>query len=254
MQFNKRYVFKYGNKLILKWVGEELLLPEEVPQGVEICGDSFRVRSFGLEYEGMNINEPELTSGYIMDTLREAYRTISEADYKAAGKLMELLHWDKMSQFCGCCSARMKRSTEISKRCPKCGYEYFAAISPAIIVLVTRGETALLVHARNFTRPNYGLVAGFVETGESLEECVRREVREETSLEVENIRYIGSQPWPYPNSLMLGFTAEYVSGEVCFADGELTSGGFFSKDNLPPLPPHPSIARKLVDAWIERKI
>lgn len=108
-----------------------------------------------------------------------------------------------------------------------------------------------MVHARNFTRPYFGLVAGFVETGESLEECVAREVWEETRLKVKNVRYAGSQPWPYPNSLMVGFTAEYDSGTLCFADGELTEGGFFTADNLPLLPPKPSIARSLIEQWIE---
>lgn len=154
------------------------------------------------------------------------------------------------SRYCGACGAPMRRSTEISKICTACGREVFAQVSPAIIVLVRRGREALLVHARNFSRPFFGLVAGFVETGESLEQCVRREVMEETSLRVKNIRYAGSQPWPYPNSLMLGFTADYESGELRFADGELSEGGFFSADNLPLLPTPPSIARRLIEEWI----
>ncbi|MCM1319507.1 MAG: NAD(+) diphosphatase [Muribaculaceae bacterium] len=236
--------------MILNSVGEVMGLPESLPNGVSLRGELFKVERDGTVYFGSHFDGDTLEKDCQLDTLKAAYPTLTETDYRVAGKLMELLHWDGLSQFCGCCGASMERSTQISKKCPACGNEVFAPVAPAIIVLVRRGREALLVRARNFTRPNYGLVAGFVETGESLEECVRREVREETSLEVDNIRYVGSQPWPYPNSLMLGFTADYVSGEVRFADGELTDGGFFPIDRLPPLPPHPSIARALVDSWL----
>ena len=122
------------------------------------------------------------------------------------------------------------------------------------MVLVTKGEEALLVHAANFKRPFHALVAGFVEAGETLEECVAREVREETTLEIEDIRYFGSQSWPFPHQLMLGFTARWREGEVRFADGELTSGGFFRRDALPDLPTPPSLSRAIIDAWIEGKL
>ena len=110
------------------------------------------------------------------------------------------------------------------------------------------------MHADNFKRPFHALVAGFVETGETLEECVAREVREETTLEIEDIRYFGSQSWPFPHQLMLGFTARWREGEVRFADGELTSGGFFRRDALPELPTPPSLSRAIIDAWIEGKL
>ena len=118
-----------------------------------------------------------------------------------------------------------------------------------MVVLVIRGREALLVHAASFRRPFYALVAGFVETGETLEQCVAREVREETTLEIDDIRYRGSQSWPFPSQLMLGFTARYRSGDLAFADGELTAGAFFSRDSLPMLPTPPSLSRALIDAW-----
>ncbi len=183
--------------------------------------------------------------------LRKSASLLPQLHYTAASKASELLYWDSESRFCGRCGAPMERSSEISKRCSVCGHEIWPSVAPAIIVLVRRGEKALLVHARTFSRPFFGLVAGFVETGENLEECVRREVREETSLEIKNIRYFDSQQWPYPSQLMLGFTAEYESGELHFADGELTAGGFFSRDNLPLLPEPPSIARRLIEDWLK---
>ena len=120
--------------------------------------------------------------------------------------------------------------------------------------MVKKEDKILLVHARNFKRPFKSLVAGFVETGESLEECVQREVKEETSLEVSHVRYFGSQEWPYPSGLMIGFVADYISGEIQFLDDELSSGDFYSKENLPMLPQKLSLARKMIDAWMEGKI
>lgn len=183
--------------------------------------------------------------------LRETYDFIPLQAYRVAGKAFELLFWDKNSRFCPACGTPTLPDTAISKKCPHCGKIIFPQVSPAILVLIHRGAEALLVHARNFKKPFHGLVAGFVETGETLEECIRREVHEETTLEITNIRYFGSQEWPYPSQLMIGFEADYVSGEICFADHELTEGGFFSRDNLPTLPQKLSLARKMIDSWLE---
>ena len=145
----------------------------------------------------------------------------------------------------------MRWNTPISKCCTACGEEIWPQLSTAIIVLVHRGEEALLVKAKNFRRNYYGLVAGFVETGESLEECVLREVYEETGITITNIRYHGSQPWPYPMGLMVGFHADYVEGDVSLLDGELSAAAFFGRDNLPPIPEKLSMARRLIDSWID---
>ena len=109
----------------------------------------------------------------------------------------------------------------------------------------------LLVQSNTFKRDYYGLVAGFVELGESLEECVCREVKEETQLEIKNLRYFSSQTWPYPRNIMAGFFAEYAGGELCLQREELNKGGWFHRDNMPPIPEKLSIARKLIDAWLE---
>lgn len=189
-------------------------------------------------------------SGLYPIELRESWGKITEAEFAAASKGVELLNWDDSSRFCGHCGGSLRRFCDIGKRCVCCGREYFPNLNPAVIVLVTKGDKALLVHARNFRKPFYALVAGFVETGENLEQCVAREVEEETSLKIRNIRYFGSQSWPFPSQLMIGFTAEWESGEIRFADGELTDGGFFSRDSLPMLPSLPSISRVLIDHWL----
>ena len=146
----------------------------------------------------------------------------------------------------------MKMHTDISKRCTSCGKEVWPQLATAIIVRIQRGDEILLVHAKNFATNFYGLVAGFVETGETLEEAVKREVMEETQLEITNLKYFASQPWPYPCGLMVGFTADYVSGDIRLQRSELSSGGWFRRDNLPTIPEKLSIARKLIDDWIKQ--
>lgn len=246
-------ILRHGSNIVLLLSDNKLRLPQAIPdeysrteQGGEFC---FTIK--GQNYICLEVKKLSASSSadLIEIGLREGYSRMDAVDYKAAGKGFELLHWDAHTRYCGVCGNELNRSTEISKKCPKCNYEVFAQVSPAIIVLIRKGEKALLVHARNFSRPFFGLVAGFVETGETLEECVCREVLEETSLRIKNIRYVASQAWPFPNSLMLGFTADYESGELKFADGELTEGGFFSADELPLLPMAPSIARALIESW-----
>ena len=144
----------------------------------------------------------------------------------------------------------MKMHTDISKRCINCGKEVWPSLATAIIVLIQRNDEVLLVHARNFKGDFYGLVAGFVETGETLEEAVHREVLEEIGITIENLNYFGSQPWPYPSGLMIGFTADYVSGNIHLQKEELSKGAWFTKDNLPNIPEKLSIARRMLDDWI----
>jgi NAD+ diphosphatase len=168
-----------------------------------------------------------------------------------AGKCQEILYWDFNTQFCGVCGGPMKKHTDISKRCTECGKEVWPQLATAVIVLVRRGDEVLMVHARNFRGNFYGLVAGFVETGETLEEAVAREVMEETGLQICNIRYFSSQPWPYPCGLMVGFHADYVSGDIHLQREELSGGGWFTRDNLPELPEKLSIARQLIDDWLD---
>ena len=189
---------------------------------------------------------------YVMVGLRASFDILDHALYRKAGKAAEILYWDQNTRFCGVCGAPMRLHTDISKRCTNCGKEVWPQLSTAIIVLIRRqDDKILLVHAHNLRGNYYGLVAGFVETGETLEECVRREVREETGLEIDHIRYFGSQPWPYPCGLMVGFFADYVSGDLHLQRSELAYGGGFGRDELPPIPGKLSMARMLIDHWLE---
>lgn len=201
--------------------------------------------------------ETKITNEYNLIGLRESYNYLSLKHYNMAGKAYELLYWDQSTKYCGHCGAPTFRKTAISKCCTQCGKEFWPQVAPAIIVRIRRRdengkESILLVHAKNFRKDFYGLVAGFVETGETLEDCVKREVKEETKLTITNIKYFASQPWPYPSGIMVGFTADYESGLVSLQEEELSKGGWFSIDNLPQLPDKLSIARRLIDDWIEK--
>lgn len=192
-----------------------------------------------------------LAEGLTTMELRAAWNVLPHSIHNMAGKAAELLYWDSNTRYCGHCGGPMERTTDISKRCTQCGKEVWPQVAPAIIVRICKDDKILLVHARNFRHAErYGLVAGFVETGETLEQCVEREVMEETHLRITNLRYFGSQPWPYPCGIMIGFTADYASGEIHLQDSELSRGGWFDKDHMPEIPDKMSIARRLIDDWL----
>ena len=197
---------------------------------------------------------PDPTDFRLAIGLRASYDCLPYADYLAAGKASQILYWDSHSRFCPCCGTPTRQETPIMKKCPKCGQELYPPIATAIIVLVKRQDEILLVHARNFRGNFHGLVAGFLEAGETLEQCVEREVMEETGLSIRNIRYYASQPWPYPSGLMVGFTADYAGGSIKLQDEELSAGAFYRRDNLPEIPRKLSIARRLIDAWLEGEV
>ena len=184
--------------------------------------------------------------------LRAAYDLIELDLHPFANKGFELIHWDRQSQYCSVCGALTQASTVISKRCPACGREIFPALTPAVLVLVRKGDSILLARAHSFREPFYSILAGYLEPGESLEECVRREVLEETGITVGNISYFGSQSWPFPSNLMIGFVADYESGELTLQEKELASGAFYTRDSLPRLPGRFSLSRRMIDWWHEQ--
>lgn len=186
----------------------------------------------------------------LMMDLRASYDVLPWEHYNMGGRAIQILNWDKNSRYCPMCGVPTVQISPIAKKCPECRQEIYPRISPAIIVLIRKGDSILLVHARNFRGTHFGLVAGFLEPGETLEECVHREVLEETGIHIQNIQYFGSQPWPYPGGVMIGYTADYESGEIKLQDEELSAGAFYTKDNLPEIPKKLSLARKLIDAWL----
>jgi len=195
--------------------------------------------------------DAEIPADMLLRGLRELHGTLDEDLFALSGRAVQIVDWDRTHQFCGCCATPMEQiPTERAKRCPNCGLVNYPRLSPAVIVLITRGEDVLLARAPHFPEGMYGLVAGFVEPGESLEAAIAREVQEEVGVTIKHLRYFGSQPWPFPNSLMIGFTAEYEAGEIVIETQELEAAAWFHKRNLPTIPPKISIARKLIDWFV----
>ncbi|MBD1909171.1 MULTISPECIES: NAD(+) diphosphatase [unclassified Leptolyngbya] len=195
--------------------------------------------------------EAQIPEGMILKGLRELSGILDDDLFALSGRAVQIVEWDRTHQFCGHCAARMTQlPDERAKRCPNCGLVNYPRLSPAVIVLIARGEELLLARAPHFPAGMYGLVAGFVEPGESLEDTIKREVHEEVGITIKNLCYFGSQPWPFPNSLMVGFTAEYENGEIEIDPQELEVAAWFHKYNLPIIPPSISIARKLIDWFV----
>jgi len=192
--------------------------------------------------------------GMTFEGLRQVYGRLDEDLFWIAARAVQIVDWDRTHRFCGRCGVPLKiKATERAKECPQCGLLHFPRLAPAIIVLVERGDKMLLARSRHFMPGMYSVLAGFVEPGESLEEAVVREVREEVGIEIKGIKYFGSQPWPFPHSLMIGFTASYAGGEILLDDDEIENAGWFAVDNLPRIPGKISIARKLIDWSLEKQ-
>jgi NAD+ diphosphatase len=184
--------------------------------------------------------------------LRSLYNVLDEDIFLLAGKAIQIVHWDHTHQYCSCCGVQVSQlPDERAKKCPECGSLSYPRISPAVIVAVLKDNKILLARARNFNSNMYSIIAGFVEPGETLEECIKREVMEEVNLQVKNIKYFGSQHWPFPHSLMIGFTAEYENGEISVDGTEISDAGWFEADALPEIPPKMSISREIIDSFIE---
>jgi NAD+ diphosphatase len=197
-----------------------------------------------------------LTDGLVAEGLRDLYAPLGDVLFNLAGRAVQIVTWDRTHQYCGQCATPTEALTqERARRCPVCNLTSYPRLSPAIIIAVVRrdahGERILLARNHRFPPGRYSVVAGFVEPGESLEACAQREVLEEVGLRIKNVRYFASQPWPFPNSLMIGFTAEYEDGEITLEESELADAQWFTADNLPQLPPKMTIARKLID-WFVR--
>jgi NAD+ diphosphatase len=176
-----------------------------------------------------------------------------EVDWIVAGRAVQIIDWARSHRFCGRCgTATTHNDNDRAMRCPACGLLAFPRLAPAIITLVTRGDEALLARGVNFRGPTYSCLAGFVEPGESLEQAVVREVGEEVGVRVGSVRYWGSQPWPFPHSLMLGFHAQWEDGEIVVDPREIVDANWYTRDRLPSIPPGISIARRLIDDWVRQ--
>ncbi len=199
--------------------------------------------------------EPDcpVPAGMSLHGLRKVFALLGEDMFVLAGRALQIVAWDRTHQYCGQCgSPTITKSDERAKVCPKCGLINFPRISPAVIVAIVKDDRILLARGTRFPTAMYSVIAGFVEAGETFEACVRREVKEEVGIDVKNITYFGSQPWPFPNSLMVGFTAEYAGGDITVDKTEIAAADWYRPDEFPPIPDKISIARRLID-WFAAK-
>jgi len=204
----------------------------------------------------MEVEEIDLAnSKYLLNDMRILFNILDEETFSAAFKAMHLLSFNSIRQFCSVCGSKASLTTdeEISKKCQNCGRVEYPNISPAIIVAITKGNKILLARNANFLTDFYSVLAGYVEPGESLEECVKREVKEEVGIEIEKVKYFGSQPWAFSNSLMIGFTAEYKTGDIEVDGVEISEAEWFSVDELPKIPGKISIAYRLINDFVEKQ-
>jgi NAD+ diphosphatase len=234
--------------------GEPPSLPEGdlpawlTPSGRPLCIGTWQgrpLRAFSIR------NDLPLIPPFGSEAFNAAGQRLDIRTLTLAGLARQILHWEQQSRHCSACGGTTEGiSGTWGKRCSICNTEHFPHIHPCAIVLVTRGDELLLTRKAGWPPGRYSLVAGFLDFGESLEECAIREVREETGVTIRNIRYAGSQSWPFPSQLMAGFLADYAGGEVMHDPHELEDARWFRVDALPSLPPARSIARHIIDNHI----
>jgi NAD+ diphosphatase len=201
--------------------------------------------------DAVETTEANLPDGVEALTLRDFFDLASPEDYAMASRAFEFLHWRRSHRFCGHCGRPLARhATERAMECAPCRDLVFPRTNPVVITRVTRGREILLARRAHGVTAFYSVIAGFVEAAETLEHAAAREIAEEVGVRVRNLRYFGSQPWPYPNNLMCAFTAEYDDGEICVDGREIATAGWFTPENLPPIPSPISISRRLIDAWL----
>jgi NAD+ diphosphatase len=203
-------------------------------------------------YAGIMGPESPAPGNWQFSGVRDLFVMIPSEELAIAALAVRIARFDRTTQFCSRCGAATRPViSERARYCPSCSQVFYPRVSPAVIVLVQRDDRILLARSPRFPPGMFGLVAGFVEPGENLEHAIRREVIEETGIQIKNIRYFGSEPWPFPDSLMVGFVADYAGGELKIDHHEIESAFWFDREHLPLIPEKLSISRALIDWWLQ---
>ena len=224
----------------------ELLHPKPVARRYVGAFDEHPCFSVALSDDFKSPPGMELTG------LRRLFGLLKDEVFVLAGRSFQMIQFEQRHRFCGQCGSPTEfKKDEYAKICPACNLVRYPGVFPAIIVAVIKDRHILLARSQRFPKGRYSVLAGFVEPGETLEECVRREVSEEVGLEIKNIHYFGSQPWPFPNSLMIGFTAEHAGGDIVIDNREIIDANWFTTSALPDVPGKPTIARRLIDWFVQ---
>jgi len=253
-----------GPAMWFAFQGTQLLIRRE--EGRVFIPSTRHISDLGLEpvrsqylglYEGTHCFSCEIAAevaapeGMIWSGLRGLFGLVDDHLFALAGRAVQIVDWDRTHLYCGRCGTpTIVKAGERARQCPKCGQVHYPRIAPAVMALVRNGKQLLLARSPHFPPGMHSALAGFVEAGESLEQCLVREVREEVGVEVANLRYFSSQPWPFPHSLMIAFNCDYAGGEITPEPSEIEAADWFDLDGLPVLPNKISIARRLIDATI----
>jgi len=271
VQSNGAYIYQ-GNSLIVPNDTPDSLIHEET--ALELIEKAFAKNAFSDSFVVPSLDgqpaicsfilpDEELPAGWKSIPLRQALGIMTGGNIAGGqgpvGRILRSYHigqWRETSLFCGSCGGanRDADSVIVARQCSACGRLEFPRIAPAVITIITNDkDEAVLAHNKNFAADFYSLIAGFNEAGESLEETVAREIKEEINISVKDIRYVLSQPWPFPGSLMLGFSARYSGGELKPDGIEIDDARWFSRETLPSLPPSASVSRFLINLWVAGK-
>lgn len=258
----------FENEYLLLFCNDEILLKEQ--EGIIQIPSMYDIKILNIKtndmlciglinsntYYAARLRKKDIFVGYTFKKLRQLFGYKSEECRNIVFRAFHIINWLKNNTFCGCCGGVMQvvaQPQEIAVHCLACGNMVYPRISPAIIVAVIKKNKILLAHSNRFPPGLFSVIAGFVEPGETLENCVRRELQEEIGIEVNNIKYFGNQPWPFPDSLMIAFTAEYACGEITVDNNEIVTAGWFSADTLPDIPDKGSVARQLIDWFLKKQ-
>lgn len=247
------FVFRNNALLVFAAEGETRVPVRSEPGGLDPSGPQHYVGRLAGRHcyaaaVGAEAPPPE---GMEWRDLRALFGRLDDMVFGVAGRAVQIVQWDLTHRYCGRCgTATEPHASERSRVCPGCGLVHYPRLAPAVMALVRRGDELLLARSPHFPEGMFSALAGFVEPGESLEQTLAREVREEVGIEIANVRYFGSQPWPFPHSLMIAFVADYAGGELALQADEIEAADWFAIDRLPRLPHLISIARRLIDATV----
>lgn len=251
------FIFQNGHLIFFKKNRQDLLSSEDFNYFRNLFLRQFHIGT----YHHLNCFCAEIPKTVVIPdsfealSIRKAFEALGGEWYTVLAKAHAIINWDGNHRFCGHCGAATYHKVGGYERlCTQCGLGAYPRISPSIMVLIQKNDHILLARSPHFLPGAYGLIAGFVEVGESLEETIHREVMEEVGLKIKNINYFGSQSWPFPDSLMVGFTADYASGEIQIDNEEIVEAGWYRYNNLPGYPSTSvSLARKLIDYFVDLK-
>ena len=250
------FAFNKGNILLQSNGNGQAAIPQMASLNLEVPTDHYVYLGQYQQQPCFGVQLPANftpANGLAIQHMYTVYPQLPAELYYIASYANHIVHWHRTHRYCGVCGHPTTFvPNEGGKRCTNCGHHSYPRISPAVIVAVVKDGKLLLGASPRFKGRFYSVIAGFVDPGESLETTVKREVKEETNIEVENIRYFDSQPWPFPDSLMVGFVADYKSGEIQVDQDELIDAGWYGPDEMPKIPPGISIARRLIDWFIDK--